>query len=249
MVYVALTRAKRLCIRLDGDQYGIRTRLTCPPTIDLQRPLHVLHVVDYLPLACWHITVNKVPILVRYWLGGEAVGYRHDLWEIAASRNGVVTIAEAEDAGVPAVEVRKLAARGALRAYSQGVYTHRDVPTTPLTEPTAAVALAGEGAFLHRESVLGLLGLGQFNPPKVRVGTRRRVRRILPEWMELENRSDVSDEDLTRYEGIPATTVRRALEDMRHRTPPDRWEALVEEALRRDLIGEQDVATWRAVSA
>lgn len=177
------------------------------------------------------------------------MGYRQDLWELAASRNGVVTVAEAEDAGVPAVEVRKLAARGALRGCGQGVYTHRDVPTTPLTEPMVAVALAGEGAFLHRESLLGLLGLGQFNPPKVRVGTRRRVRRTLPEWMELENRPDVPDEDLTRYEGVPATTVRRALEDMQDRMPPDRWEAVLDEALRRDLIGEKDTTVWKAVSA
>lgn len=177
------------------------------------------------------------------------MGYRQDLWEIAVPRNGVVTVAEAEDAGVPAVEVRKLAARGALRRHGQGVYTHRDVPTTSFTEPTIAVALAGDGAFLHRESVLDLLGLGQFNPPKVRVGTRRRVRRTLPEWMELENRPDVPSEDLTRYEGVPATMVQRALEDMRNRMPPDRWEAVVDEALRRALIVERDVAAWKAVSA
>lgn len=177
------------------------------------------------------------------------MSYRRDLWEIAATRNGVVTVAEAEDASVPAVEVRKLAARGALRAYGQGVYAHRDVPTTPFTEPMIAVALAGGGAFLHRESVLDLLGLGQFNPPKVRVGTRRRVRRMLPEWMELQSRRDVPDEDLTRYEGIAVTTVRRALEDTRDRMPPDRWEAIVDEALRRDLIGEHDAAVWKSVSA
>ncbi|WP_440712145.1 type IV toxin-antitoxin system AbiEi family antitoxin domain-containing protein [Gordonia sp. FQ] len=177
------------------------------------------------------------------------MGYRHDLWEIAASRNGVVTVADAEDAGVPAVELRKLAARGALLAYGKGVYTHRDVPTTPFTEPTIAVALAGEGAFLHRESVLDLLRIGQFNPPKIRVGTRRRVRRVLPEWMDLEYRSDVSDEDLARYDGIPATTVRRALADMRSRMPPDRWELLADEALRRDLIADQDAATGKIASS
>ncbi len=55
----------------------------------------------------------------------------------------------------------------------------------PFTEPTVAVAFAGPGAFLRRESVFDLLRLGQFNPLKVRVGTRRRVRRTLPEWMEL----------------------------------------------------------------
>lgn len=45
------------------------------------------------------------------------MNYRQDLWELAASRNGVVAVAEGEGAGVPAVEVRKLAARGALRGH------------------------------------------------------------------------------------------------------------------------------------
>ncbi|MFT4123147.1 MAG: hypothetical protein QM635_04870 [Microbacteriaceae bacterium] len=119
------------------------------------------------------------------------------------------------------------------------------MPTTLFAEPTIAVALAGEGAFLHRESVLDLLGLGQFNPPKVRGGTRCRVRRTLPERMELENRSDVLDEDLTRHEGVRATTVRRALQDMRDRMLPDRWQAFVVQALRREPIGEQDIDTRR----
>lgn len=170
------------------------------------------------------------------------MSYRRDLWEIAASRHGVVTVAEAEDAGVPSVEVRKLAMRGALRAFGQGVYTHRDVPTSSFTEPAIAVALAGEGAFLQRESVLDLLGLGQFNPHKVRVGTRRRVRRRLPEWMELERRLDVSDADLTQFAGIPATSIVQALEDMRGRMPPDRWKRVVKEAVDRTLIEKQDLA-------
>lgn len=177
------------------------------------------------------------------------MGYRNDLWELAADRNGVVTIAEAEYAGVPAVEMRKLAARGALRAYGNGVYTHRDVPRNPFTEPTIAVALAGDGAFLQRESVLNFFGIGQFNPPKVRVGTPRRVRRTLPQWMDLEIRKTVPDEDLTLYEGLRATTVRRALEDMRGRMPPDRWEVAVSEALRRDMISERDATHWEVVSA
>lgn len=170
------------------------------------------------------------------------MGYRHDLWEIAAEQHGVVTVAEAEDAGVPAVEVRKLAHRGALRAYGKGVYVHRDVPATELTQPAAAAALAGDGAFLQREAVLDLIGLGQFNPRRIRVATRRRVRRALPEWVDLETRTDVPDEDLTQYEGIPATTVRRALKDVHDRMPPERWEALVDQARRRELIDDRGVA-------
>lgn len=170
------------------------------------------------------------------------MGYRHDLWEIAADQHGVVTIPEAEDAGVPAVEVRKLAHRGALQAYGKGVYVHRGIPTTELTEPAVAAALAGYGAFLHREAVLDLQGLGQFNPHRIWVATRRRVRRNLPEWMALEMRTDVPDEDLTQYEGIPVTTVRRALADVYDRMPPERWRALVDQARQREVIDDGDVA-------
>lgn len=167
------------------------------------------------------------------------MGYRRDLWEIAVEHHGVVTVPDAEDAGVPPVEVRKLAHRGALRSYGKGVYVHRDVPVTELTQPAVATALAGQSSFLHRDAVLDLLGLGQLNPSRIRVGTRRRVRRTLPDWMDLEARSDVADDDLTHYEGIPATTVGRALADMRDRMPRERWNSLVEEALRRELLDEQ----------
>ncbi|MPV50686.1 MULTISPECIES: type IV toxin-antitoxin system AbiEi family antitoxin domain-containing protein [unclassified Pseudactinotalea] len=162
--------------------------------------------------------------------------YRRDLWEVAVSHHGVVTVASADDAGVPPVEVRKLASRGALRRYGHGVYVHRGAPTSRLTEPAVAVALGGAGAFLQRESVFDLLGIGQFNPKRIRVGTRRRVRRALPEWMALESRVDVPDADITRYDGIPATTVRRALEDLRPRMPHERWRALLDEAELRGLI-------------
>lgn len=177
------------------------------------------------------------------------MNYRRDLWEVAAANHGVITVAAAEDAGVPAVEVRKLAARGALHRYGQGVYVHRDTPPTSLTQPAVAVALGGEGAFLQREAVLDLLGLGQFNPRSIRVGTHRRVRRTLPDWMTLEQRVDVPEEDITVYEGISATAVRRGLEDMRNRMPRERWIVLVEEAARRELIEADEASVLTKASA
>ncbi|MGO4454285.1 type IV toxin-antitoxin system AbiEi family antitoxin domain-containing protein [Arthrobacter sp. RAF14] len=174
------------------------------------------------------------------------MSYRRDLWEIAAENHGVVTVPEAEDAGVPAVEVRKLAHRGALRAYGKGVYVHRDVPVDDLTQPAVATALAGNGAFLQREAVLDLLGLGQFNPHRIRVASRRRVRRMLPDWIELEIRVDIEDGDLTRYEGIPATTVRRALDDVYGRIPVERWATIVDQAWTRDLIDDRELAELNA---
>ncbi|WP_336794224.1 type IV toxin-antitoxin system AbiEi family antitoxin domain-containing protein [Gordonia malaquae] len=168
--------------------------------------------------------------------------YRQDLWEVAAANHGVVTITDAEDAGVPAVEVRKLAHRGALRAYGQGVYAHLNVPPTATTQLAVAAAMAGEAAFLQRETVLDLHDLGQLNPHRVRVATHRRVRRTLPDWIDIEHRADIAGTDLTEYSGVRATTVRRALHDLGDRMSPDRWRTLVAQATRRELISEQEAS-------
>ena len=173
------------------------------------------------------------------------MSYRRDLWEIAAENHGVVTVLEADDAGVPAVEVRKLAHRGALKPYGKGVYVHQDVPADELTQPAVAAALAGDGAFLQREAVLDVLRLGQFNPRRIRVANRRRVRRTLPDWVDLEVRADIADEELTQHEGIPATTVQRALKDVFDRMPVERWRALVDQAHRRELIDDRDATELR----
>ena len=160
-----------------------------------------------------------------------------------------MTVAQAEDAGVPAVEVRKLASRRVLQGYGQGVYLHREVPATRFTQPALAVALAGDGAFLQREAVFDLLDLGQFNPKQIQVGTSRRVRRELPEWLALEYRPDLSGEYKEVLEGIPCTTVECALRDLRGRMPHERWTALAEAALKRELVSSEEfTAYWADVA-
>lgn len=94
---------------------------------------------------------------------------------------------------------------------------------------------------IRRAGTLGVRRRGRFGATAL--GTRRRVRRTLPGWMELEARADVCDADLTQYERIPATTVRCAWEDMRDRMPPERWQTLVSEARRRELIDQQDFSS------
>lgn len=71
------------------------------------------------------------------------------------------------------------------------------------------------------------------------------MRRVLPEWVDVESRMDIPDEDLTEYSGIPATTVLRALNDMRDRMPPDRWVVLVDQARRREFIDGQELPDLR----
>ena len=58
---------------------------------------------------------------------------REKLRWLAFDHHGIVTTDQAVAAGVPAVELRKLAARGALSRVGFGVYRMEEAPTTPLT--------------------------------------------------------------------------------------------------------------------
>ena len=168
------------------------------------------------------------------------MSYRDDLWEIAAERHGVLTLPEAEDAGVPAVSVRQLAKRGALIRQGQGVYTHAGIPADPYTQYAIAVALVGEGAFLHDEAVLHMLGLGNLNPQKIPVATTRRIRRELPAWIKLARATPEESSGVTTTEGVPTTTVARALASTRNRIEREHWREMLGQARARQLITEDE---------
>ncbi|SKL10407.1 Uncharacterised protein [Mycobacteroides abscessus subsp. massiliense] len=167
--------------------------------------------------------------------------YRHDLWEIAADKHAIVTTAEAEDWGVPAVEVRKLAARGALTRVGHGVYRHNAVPAVhPWTGLRAKLAIVGHDAFLEGDTVLSTFDLAQVNPPKYYIGTLRRRRTTPPPHTAVTFRPATAAEDLTTYEGLRSVTVRRALLDAVPIVLTERLLDAVDAAQRRDLITEPE---------
>lgn len=162
---------------------------------------------------------------------------RKVLRAMAEGNYGVVTVAMAAEADIPAVEVRKLASRGALEALGQGVYLHKDVPQSlPETWLAAAVAMSGPGAFLTGTAVMTLLKVGDFarrpfdfmrNP--VSVGTHRRIRRQLPCWIDLQRRPDLSEESVVWINKLPAAQPVDALRDVKWKVPARRWFELVRE--------------------
>jgi predicted transcriptional regulator of viral defense system len=175
--------------------------------------------------------------------------YRHDLWEIAAGNHGIVTTRDAEDAGVPTVQMRQLASRGALERVAQGVYRHTGVPRDSKTELAAVLAAAGEDAFLEGDTVLALWDLALVNPVKIHVGTTRRTRKTLPRHAVVTMRPAVAEEDLTTFDGLRSVTVRQALVDASGRLIGERVMAAVDDALRRDLLDEQAAAEVRGAVA
>jgi len=170
------------------------------------------------------------------------VKYRQIVRDLALDRYGYVTTKDAVTAGVPAVELPKLAARGGLENVAYGLYRVPDVPVTAFDQFAEALFRAGEGAYLHGESVLALLGLADVNPRRIKVAIPRRVRSKLPAFIEL-TRVD-GDPRTTLYEGLPARPLVDAILECRGRFETERLLAAARQARTGGLL---TTAEWQRV--
>lgn len=161
--------------------------------------------------------------------------YRRRLHERALDQYGYVTTQDADELGVPAVELRKLHQRGGIEHVGQGLYRFEDIPPTPRDEFMEAVLLVGEDAVLAGDAVLALHDLGLAHPRRIRVATPRRVRRRLPPFIKVEQR-EVPRAEQTTYEGIPAMTVGEAIRDCRGLLMPERLVEAAVDAAQAGLI-------------
>lgn len=137
------------------------------------------------------------------------------LFEVALDQHGFITGGDAERAGVNRKYLNDLKRRGVLEHTAYGLYRFPQVPVTHYTPFMEAVLWVGADAVLSHDAVLSLHGLAHANPSVIRVSTPRRVRKSDPPAAIKVIRRTIPDEDLTRYEGIPSTTVARALLDSR----------------------------------
>ena len=171
------------------------------------------------------------------------VKYRDIVREIAFDHYGYVTTRDAIEAGVPAVELPKLADRGGLENVAYGLYRVPDVPPTRYDQFAEALLRVGDGAYLHGESVLALFGLADVNPRQIKVAVRRRARPKLPAFIELTQvRSDVRT---TLYEGLESQTVADALLECRGRIEVER---LLTAAQLARVEGLLTTAEWQRVT-
>lgn len=142
----------------------------------------------------------------------DRAGYRAALYALAANHQGYVTTDMADVVGVPAVELRKIAARGGLTNVARGLYRVDGIDGGDRAPYAEAVYRVGEQAHLHAESVLAFHHLALVNPIRIKVATPRRVRRELPDHVQLVH-AVVDPRDLTEYDGVPSATVERAIRD------------------------------------
>jgi hypothetical protein len=142
----------------------------------------------------------------------DRAGYRAVLYALAANHQGYVTTDMADVVGVPAVELRKIAARGGLTNVARGLYRVDGIDGGDRAPYAEAVYRVGEQAHLHAESVLAFHRLALVNPTRIKVATTRRVRRELPYHVQLVHAA-VDPRDVTEYDGVPSATVERAIRD------------------------------------
>lgn len=165
--------------------------------------------------------------------------HRQRAWDLAMGQYGYISTDDAAAVGIPAVELAKIAGRGGLRHVAYGLYHFDDMPPTRYDQFYEAVRRVGDDAYLTGEAVLALHGLASVNPRRIRVGTRQRVRRTLPDWIEVV-KEDNGDEDLVSFEGIPTTTIVAAFRACRERVMSDRLRAAVPVARSEGLLSEEE---------
>lgn len=170
------------------------------------------------------------------------VKYRDIVRELALDHYGYVLTRDAVDAGVPSVELPKLAARGGLENVAYGLYRMPDVPPTRYDQFAEAILRVGKDAYLHGESVLALFGLADVNPRRIKVAVPRRARPKLPAYIELEQAK--VDRPTTVYEGIAAQPIANALLECRGRMETER---LLDAAKQARADGLLTTVEWQRV--
>lgn len=162
------------------------------------------------------------------------VKYREIVREIALDHYGYVTTRDAAEAGVPPIELPKLAARGGLENVAYGLYRVPDIPPTAYDQFAEALLRAGEGAYLHGESVLALFGLADVNPRRIKVAVPRRTRAKLPPFVDLTHVKAVVR--TTFYEGLASQSVADAVLECRGRIETERLLGAANQARKEGLL-------------
>lgn len=159
-----------------------------------------------------------------------------DIYDIAADNHGLITSAQAKQAGISNIELVQYARRGRVNKVGHGIYQLVQWVSEPNDVYAWAVAMAGPDALLYGESVIAMLGLSPTNPNRTFVATPRRVRRTLPENIRIVHIEGIIPTAI--YDGIPCQSAHDAILACNGKMLPERLMAAADEARRQGLIDE-----------
>ena len=138
---------------------------------------------------------------------------------LGSSQWGLVTTAQAHEAGVSKMQLSRLFDRGTVRRVRHGVYALPSADTGPLQGLRAAWLATGSKpagnrplAVVSGESAAAVHGLGDLLPAKYEFTTT--VRRQTTQSDTRYRKRDLPDEEVTWVNGLPVTTVARTIRDL-----------------------------------
>ncbi len=152
----------------------------------------------------------------------------------AIANYGLITTAEAEGLGVIRKDIGEWVKLGRLEKLGRGVYRIAHYMPTEYDHYAAAVALVGGDAMLWGDSVLAMHNLAQVNPLHTFVAVNRRVRKELPEWLQVVKLPQDAQEDY--FNGIRCQNLASAIRNARGRIMTERLVDAVKNAEKKGLL-------------
>lgn len=181
--------------------------------------------------------------------------------EFGAEQWGLITSAQARALGVTAVQMKRLADRGALERVHHGIYRMTRLPYDPRQDLRVAwVALdldtpawerlsqSFPGGVISHRSAAQLHDLGDLDADVTELTCPRRVRLSLPDVRI--HTGPVGINDWTVVDGLPVTTARRTIADLAAgRIDGGHLAGIVRDALTRELASASELETTLATTA
>jgi len=167
--------------------------------------------------------------------------------EIAGDQHGYITTRQAAEAGIPPVELRKLAQRGRLDHPAHGVYRVKAFPRRANDELMEATLWADGRGVISHESALALWDLADVNPRHIHVTVpppyrpRKQGGSLYRVWTR-----ELDAGEIDYLDGIPTVTPERAILDTTSAGLQRRFvEQAIVTARNRQLFGRETEARIR----
>lgn len=161
-----------------------------------------------------------------------------DIFDIAADNHGLITSAQAREAGITNNELVQYAKRGRVTKVGHGLYQLTQWVPEQNDAYAWAVMSVGPSAVLYGESVIAMLGLAPTNPTRTFVATPRRCRRALPESLKVEWVDGIEPGAI--YDGIPCQSAYDAILACKGKMLPERLLTAAETARKQGFVSKQE---------
>jgi len=161
-----------------------------------------------------------------------------ELYQVAEQQAGYFTAVQARQAGFSRSLISYHVGTGRFERQKPRVYRLVRYPASPLEDLFVAWLHAGPDAVISHDSALALYDLSDLLPDQIHVTVPRTASRRRRGIRLHTKRLDQTD--VTRYEGLPVTTVLRTLTDVAAAGLADEQvRQAISEALRRGMVSRE----------